>query len=440
MHSNKLLHLLSFYNPHWTNKPLDPGVGRDLLSTCIRQLDSPEVLVIKGIRRCGKSTLMVQLMDHLLRQGIAPSRILRVNFEEPLFAGEYSTDLMERIYRLHRETWCPEEKCWLFLDEVQNIPGWEAWVRSRSETEDVKICVTGSSSRMLSREIGTKLTGRHLSFELSPLSFVEFLRFKGISVTSQPEYLSRQSLLRHLFEEYLIHGGFPEVVLREHPEDKKLLLGQYFEDILYRDVATRYEIRDTANLRNLAVYLLTNASSLTSVNKLKNNFAISQTKTENYLSAMLESYLFFQLRKFSFSLKKSLRAGFKPYAVDTGLRNRVAFSFSGNTGHIVENAIFCHLHRTHEDVYYQANGHETDFAVKEGMNITRRIQVWFAEPGESNLPDRETACFTDPSPNRNTAENILITNDMDTTIRVGTATVRCIPALKFLLFDATDLL
>ncbi|HOI16738.1 MAG TPA: ATP-binding protein [Geobacteraceae bacterium] len=433
MQTNKLFEIISSYNRYWTTGNIDAGIPRDILSACLGQLDSREVIVIKGVRRAGKSTLLAQVIRELLARNVQPTAILRINLEEPLFSSEYSIELLEQIYRTYRERVQPEGRCWLFMDEVQNIPGWESWVRGRSETEDIKFFVTGSSSRMLSREIGTKLTGRNVSFEVYPLSFKEFLRFNNIEIRSELEYANRKSSLRNLFTAYLKYGGFPEVVLRQSDEEKQLLLKNYFEDLLYRDVVTRYEIRDVSSLRNLAVYLLTNVAKKTSITKLKNNFTISQDKTENYVSAIMESYLLFQLQMFSCSLKSSLRAGFKPYAVDTGLRNRVAFAFSEDLGWLVENVVFCHLKRHHEEVFYHSNGSETDFVVKEGMKITERIQVWYGDISETGVPDRELACYRKPLEGHEGARTIMVTNDYQDVVDTGVSRVLCIPAVKFLL-------
>ena len=433
MQAAKLYEIISSYNRFWSTGSIDAGITRDLLPVCLQQWDSKEVVVLKGVRRCGKSTLMAQVIRELLARNVQSTAILRINLEEPLFSAEYSVELLEQIYRTYRERVQPEGKCWLFMDEVQNIPGWESWVRGRSETEDMKIFVTGSSSQMLSREIGTKLTGRHVSFEVFPLSFHEFLRFNSLEVESELVYMARKSVFRKLFNDYLKYGGFPEVVLKERSEDKELLLKNYFEDLLYRDIVTRYEIRDVANLRNLAVYLLTNIAKLTSITKLKNNFTISQDKTENYVSAIMESYLLFQLQMFSYSLKSTMRAGFKPYAIDTGLRNRVAFAFSEDLGWLVENVVFCHLKRHHEEVYYHSSGGETDFVVKEGMKITKRIQVWYEDVSKIVVPDRELACFRTPLEEHEGAETILLTNDYEDVIEIGAARVQCIPIVKFLL-------
>jgi predicted AAA+ superfamily ATPase len=433
MQTNKLFEIISSYNRYWTTGNIDAGIPRDILSACLGQLDSREVIVIKGVRRAGKSTLLAQVIRELLARNVQPTAILRINLEEPLFSSEYSVELLEQIYRTYRERVQPEGRCWLFMDEVQNIPGWESWVRGRSETEDIKFFVTGSSSQMLSREIGTKLTGRNVSFEVYPLSFKEFLRFNNIEIRSELEYANRKSSLRNLFTAYLKYGGFPEVVLRQSDEEKQLLLKNYFEDLLYRDVVTRYEIRDVSSLRNLAVYLLTNVAKKTSITKLKNNFTISQDKTENYVSAIMESYLLFQLQMFSCSLKSSLRAGFKPYAVDTGLRNRVAFAFSEDLGWLVENVVFCHLKRHHEEVFYHSNSSETDFVVKEGMKITERIQVWYGDISETGVPDRELACYRKPLEGHEGARTIMVTNDYQDVADTGVSRVLCIPAVKFLL-------
>ena len=434
MQTSTLLKILSSHNRYWTTRNIEAGIRRDGLAQCLRQLDSKEVIVLKGVRRCGKSTLMAQVIHHLLSNETRPASILFINLEEPLFASEYSIDLLERIYRTYREQINPVGKCWLFLDEIQNIPGWESWVRGRNESEEIKIFITGSSATMLSREIGTKLTGRHISFDIYPLSFKEFLAFQSIKISTKLDYIQQQPLLRNLFINYMQFGGYPEVVLKQDNEDKGLLLKNYFEDILYRDIAARHQVRDTNNLRNLAVFLLSNTARRTSINKLKKNFNISQDKTENYVSAILESYLTLQLKKFSFSLKSMLRAGFKPYAIDTGLRNRVAFSFSKDTGWLVENIVFLHLKQHYEEIYFHSNGREIDFVIKEGMNITQQIQVWYDDIDKKTIPQRELTAFRPPDNGSDTIRHILLTNDHEKTINLGALQIECIPVIKYLLF------
>jgi uncharacterized protein len=432
MEDGKLFEILNSYNRFWATGRLDTGIPRHLLVRCIRQLEQKEVIMLKGVRRSGKSTLMAQMIGALLAKGKKPAQILCINLEEPLFAAEYSLELLERIYRLYREKIYPSGRCYLFLDEIQNIPEWERWVRGRSETENLKVVIAGSSSSLLSREVGAELTGRHVSFELLPLSFAEFLRFKGLQVGSSEAYFAQKPVIRSLFAEYRKYGGFPEVVLKDEAEDKELLLKQYFEDILHRDIVSRTEIRDTLTLQNLAVFLLSNIGRLTSVSNLKKNFGVSQDKVENYASALMESYLLYRLPKLEPSLRKSIRARFKPYAIDTGLRNRVAFSFSEDSGWLAENIVLNHLRSRHEEIYYESNGGEVDFVVKEGMKITRSIQVWHADAAETAIPEREFVAFkiNDGAAKR---QCFLITNDVTRTVRVGGTQIQCVPLVLFLL-------
>jgi hypothetical protein len=433
METAKLLEILHSANRFWTTRSIEAGVPREALGRCLREMDRKEVLLIKGVRRSGKSTLMAQIVQALLAKNEDPRQILRVNLEEPLYAPEYSLDLLEQIYRVYREKVYPAGKCFLFLDEIQNIPGWERWVRGRGETENMKIVLTGSSAELLSRETGAKLTGRQVSFEIFPLSFAEFLRFKGAAAESKEDYFARKPLIRNLLAEYRQYGGFPEVVLRPEAEDKELLLRQYFEDILYRDVVSRHKIRDILTLQNLAVFLLTNIGRLTSVTNLKRNFAVSQDKVEHYTSALLESYLVCRVPKFALSLKKSLRARFKPYAIDTGLRNRVAFTFSEDSGWLAENLVLHHLRQRHENLFYGSNGVEVDFLVKEGMRVAQSIQVWYADPAETQIPARELTPFAVHPRVADSGESLLITNDLERVEKVGKREIRCVPLAVFLL-------
>lgn len=433
MEDGKLFEILNSYNRFWATGRIDTGIPRDLLVRCIRQLNKKEAVLLKGVRRSGKSTLMAQMIGALFENGKKPAQVLRINLEEPLFAAEYSIELLEQIYRLYREKIYPSGRCYLFLDEIQNIPEWERWVRGRGETENLKIVITGSSSRLLSREVGAKLTGRHVSFELFPLSFAEFLRFKGLQVGSIESYFEQKPVIRSLFAEYRKYGGFPEVVLRDEAEDKELLLKQYFEDILHRDVVSRIEIRDTLTLQNLAVFLMSHIGRLTSVSNLKKNFGVSQDKVENYASALLESYLLYRLPKLELSMKKSIRARFKPYAIDTGLRNRVAFSFSEDSGWLAENIVLNHLRSRHEEIYYESNGGEVDFVIKEGMKITRSIQVWHANAAETAIPEREFAAFKIRGKAAEKRDCLMITNDWSGAMKVGGKQIQCMPLILFLL-------
>jgi hypothetical protein len=178
---------------------------------------------------------------------------------------------------------------------------------------------------------------------------------------------------------------------------------------------------------------MSNIGRLTSVSNLKKNLGVSQDKVENYASALMESYLLYRLPKLEQSMKKSLRARFKPYAIDTGLRNRVAFSFSEDSGWLAENIVLNHLRSRHEEIYYESNGGEVDFVVKEGMKITRSIQVWHADAADTTIPDREFAAFKIRKRAAAKRECQLITNDVSRTVKAGGALIQCVPLVLFLL-------
>jgi hypothetical protein len=154
---------------------------------------------------------------------------------------------------------------------------------------------------------------------------------------------------------------------------------------------------------------------------------------ENYASALLESYLLYRLPKLEPSMKKSIRARFKPYAIDTGLRNRVAFSFSEDSGWLAENIVLNHLRSHLEEIYYESNGGEVDFVIKEGMKITRSIQVWHADAAETAIPEREFAAFKIKDRAAAKRECFLITNDVARTVRAGGTQIQCVPLVLFLL-------
>jgi len=436
MNTDNILKILNFQNKFWATGRISAGIERELLRTCLRQRESKEIIVLKGVRRSGKSTLMAQIIQELLQSGVKPTEILLVNLEEPLFSSEYSIDLLERVYRTYRERVQPTGHCYLFVDEIQNIPSWETWIRGRQESENMKIFLAGSSSLLLSPEIGTKLTGRQVSLEVFPLSFREYLRFQGLTVSKEQEYYLHLSPIRKFFYDYLQYGGFPEVALKKEEEEKELLLKNYFEDILYRDLAARGAIRDVLTLRNLVLYLLANVGNITSINKLKNNFSISQDKVQHYLSVILESYLLFALRRFTSSLKTDQRSGFKIYAVDTGLRNRVALPFSRDWGRLVENMIFTHLRREFDDLSFGKNDGEVDFILRKGITMEALIQVWYADENETTIPPREIQGFCQMKP-ETPVPCMLLTNDLEKRIELNSTRLYCLPVTKFLLFAAS---
>lgn len=334
------------------------GLKREALST-LPDLTS-HALIVSGIRRCGKSTLLLQLLKTKFRDA------LYINFEDPRlyeFDQHDFTRLDDAIKEIGSRV--------LLFDEVQIVPGWERYVRHKLD-QGYKLVVTGSNASLLSRELGTKLTGRHITRELFPFSYREFISFKELN-------FSEDSLLQ-----YLETGGFPEYV-KSGTED---ILNHLFEDILIRDIAVRYGVRDVKALQRLALYLISNVASLITGNRLKTLFDFGATSTVmEYLSHLEYSYLLHFVPKFSYSQRKQIANPRKIYAIDTGMVTVNSGSFTEDRGRKLENLIFLHVRRLTKEIYYFSEKGECDFIIFYNGEVQKAIQVCYSLD-EGNL-DRE---------------------------------------------------
>jgi predicted AAA+ superfamily ATPase len=301
---------------------------------------------------------------------------------------------------------------------VQNVPGWEVYVRRLYDRGDLKLFLTGSSSKMLSKELATSLRGRTLSFYLYPLDFREYLAFRGIEPVRDFEYSKQRFELKKLFEEYLYEGGFPEVVL-EAPELRKKILQDYFEMMIYRDLVERYSVRNTTLLKALTKYLVTNIGnpfSVTSYYKaIKQEQEVSKGTLLEYLSYLEDISLVYFLPLFSYSLKAQTVNPKKVYCLDNGLRNAVSFTFSKDEGRLAENLVFLELMRREKEVYYWKNGGEVDFVVKEKDNSLTAANVTYSY----SIAEREVSALKKFSEEEEFApqikELILLTKDTENT-------------------------
>jgi uncharacterized protein len=337
---------------------LDLGLHRNSIKT-LPDLTS-HALIVSGIRRCGKSTLLYQLLKERHPEA------LYLNFEDTRLYDFDPSDFV-RLDKVVRES----KSKTLFFDEIQIIDRWEVYVRQKLD-EGSKIVITGSNASLLSRELGTKLTGRHITRELFPFSYAEFNAFAG----SGP---SEESVLS-----YLQTGGFPEYIKSGLDE----ILHHLFEDILIRDIAVRYGVRDVKTLQRLALYLVSNVGTRITGNRLKGMFESGSTNTiMDYLSHFEYTYLFHFVPKFSYSLRKQLVNPRKVYASDTGLINANSGSFTDDLGSRFENLVFLHLRRQFKEIYYFAEKGECDFVVSEKGAVKQVLQVCY-ELTADNL-DRE---------------------------------------------------
>jgi predicted AAA+ superfamily ATPase len=306
--------------------------------------------IIMGIRRCGKSTLMLQLLKK------ESDQLIYLNFEDIRLVGFDQSDFL----RLEQVIKGKHIKI-LYFDEIQLVDKWEIFAHQLLN-EGYQVFITGSNASLLSKELGTHLTGRHLSLELMPFSFNEFLAFHEEKPTSIN--LSR----------YLKVGGMPEYVKYEEPQ----ILMNLINDILFRDIAIRHGIRDVETLKKLTVYLISNIGRLVSANKLTDVFGIkSATTILEYFGYLSDSYLVEFLPIFSYSIKTQNRNPKKVYTLDNGIAETISLSFSEDEGRKLENLVYQHLRRKGLEIYYFKDKKECDFVVREKNSITHLIQVCY---------------------------------------------------------------
>jgi uncharacterized protein len=383
-------------------KKLDPGLTRETLPA-LPNLAS-HALIVSGIRRCGKSTLLYQLLAD------KHPHATYLNFEDTRLYDFESTDF-NRLDDLITES----QSSVLFFDEIQIINHWERYARQKLD-EGFKMVITGSNASLLSKELGTKLTGRHITKELFPFSFIEFSSFKHL----EPTEASVAS--------YLEIGGFPEYVKSETEE----ILHHLFEDILIRDIAVRYGVRDVKTLRRLALYLISNVGKLVTGNRLKTLFEIGSTSTVmDYLSHLESAYLFYFVPKFSYSLRKQLVNPRKLYAIDTGMIKVNSGSFTDDQGRKFENMIFLHLRRQFKEIYYFSETRECDFVIFDKGVARQVVQVCY-ELNPDNM-DRELNGLYDAMSHFNFAEGVIVTMTQKDRFERNGKVALAIPAHDFLI-------
>jgi predicted AAA+ superfamily ATPase len=360
-------------------------------------------LIITGIRRCGKSTLLLQLLKTKMKNAFY------LNFEDPRMATFETND----FERLSQEIIARKTKT-LFFDEIQSVLNWELFVRQKLD-EGYKIILTGSNATLLSRELGTKLTGRHLSVELFPFSYREFVAFKKLDY-------SEKSL-----SQYMQTGGFPQYVKQKIG----LILNDLLDDILTKDIVVRYGIRDSATLRQLAVYLISNIGKPVSATSMLKLFGSKANSTMlEYFSYLENSYIVQFLPQFNYSIQAQVRNPKKVYVIDIGLFTENSITFSDELGRRLENLIFIHLRRKYKQLYYFKESGECDFVAMEQGKVKELVQVCY-EVTDVNF-DREYNGLLAAMRFFNAKEGIIVTCNQKDIVRKDGQTIRLIPAYDYL--------
>ncbi len=430
MKSSEIMEILLDWN-FW-KKDIDAGIERSgLISGITRLSKMNEITVVSGVRRSGKSTMLLQFCKSLMRQGLRKEDILIVNFEDPRFKN-IDLELLNNIYETYLTELSPKKEHYVILDEVQAVRQWEKFARFLHESKKAHVFLTGSSSKLLSSEYATVLAGRHVDMEVYPLSFYEFLKFKGVEIKEKIEIISKRHEIKRLVSEYLKWGGFPKPTLLQNGQDKKELLNSYFRDIITKDIAMRYKIKNIGKLEELAKYYLSNISSLQSFNKIKNMLSISIDTVERFSRYFSDAYLIFFVKKFSFSEKEQILNPRKVYCTDTGLRNAVSFVFMENIGRLMENAVFTELKRQGKEVFYWKGKKEIDFLIKEDLKVRRLIQVCY-DIEDKETKKRETEALLEGMKEFRLKEGLIITWDYEGGEGINGKKIIYIPLWKWLL-------
>lgn len=362
MHKEKLIQTIQFWRATVEQDTLYPRV----LSKKI-DLNTVEVIDIVGSRRSGKSSLL----KLLIRTIPSSHHWLYMNFEDPFFLENNSPSVIEELIATSEE-YFGSPLSYLFFDEIQAIDQWEMPIRKLRDSKRYHIVITGSSSKLLSAELATVLSGRHRTFHLLPLSFLEYLSFRGMSARDAKDIFVRATFFSKAFEDYIACGGFPQIVL----SDDRELLKQYYYDIVERDIINRYAVREIEILKRIGVFLMTHTAKTLSVASIRKAYGISHELAATYAGYFKEVFLTFDVALFSYSLKTQQKSLKKIYAGDTGLAGAVSFRFSQDKGRMFENAIFLQLRRMEKEVYYfKSPVGEVDFIIKNPDGTYEAIQV-----------------------------------------------------------------
>lgn len=359
--------------------------------------DAPnKIKVAVGMRRSGKTYFLYQAILQQLKHGIPFTRILFINFEDdrllPLDAHKLAA-LLEAFYTLHPEN--HDQKCYLYLDEIQNVPDWPHVIRRFHDTKNVEIFLTGSSAKLLSKEIATSLRGRSLATEIWPYSLNEFMLAKKIDINKSSFGKKTQDQLSRVFQEYMQEGGFPEVV-NYSPEIRQRTLQDYIDIVIYRDIIERHEIKNIALIKYMILAMIYNVGKPFTINKFYNDaksqgYHLSKDSLYDYASYIEDAFLMFSVPMYSKSIRKIQTNPKKIYAIDTGLVRASTLEPEINMGNIFENIVYLDLRRKNYIIHYYLTKerYEVDFLVQDRQGNKQLVQVTWNMEDKVTL-ERET--------------------------------------------------
>ena len=391
------------------------------------------IVTLIGARRSGKTYILYQKIKELLKSGIKKEQILFLNFEDERLA--LTTENLDHIIQAYTELF-PEiniENTYFFFDEIQNVTGWEKFVRRIFDTKSRHIFITGSNSRLLSTEIATELRGRTITYTIYPLSFSEYLAFHKISKKLYPQ--NNKSKVIHYCEKFLKEGGFPETIFFDEQSRLKVLQ-QYFNTMIFRDVVERYKISDVGTFKFFIKKIFVNVTKPFSVNKAYNDlkslgYKISNKYLYDYFDYCNTVFISQSINKFDFSEIKQEKSDKKTYIIDNGLLSSIEFSVSGNYGKLLENMVALEFMKAGKEIFYFKKNHECDFVVRNKNNYLP-VQVSY-DITDNDTKQRELKGLAEACNYLKTDTGIIITFDNEDEFVYKNISVNVVPFYNYFL-------
>ncbi|MCP4757526.1 MAG: ATP-binding protein [Proteobacteria bacterium] len=395
-----------------------------------------KICTIVGARRAGKTFFLLQIVAKLIQETCNIEDIIYINFEDerilPLTANDLQI-ILDAYFELYGENRQP----YIFFDEIQNVDGWEQFTR-RLNAQGYRLFVTGSNSKMLSREIASALRGRTITYELFPFSFSEFLFSRNIQLDNKIRYGKKRHAINSLFDEYLFSGGYPEIVLMQSETVRQRILQDYFNTIFYRDLVERYRIKNLNLLRLWMNTLMVNISTSVSFRKYENDFKsqgekLSVATLANFSRYLEEVYFGFFVEMYSASERKRRMNPRKFYLIDPALHNYLTLRFSQNKGRLLENLVFLELRRSGKTIHYYKTkaGHEVDFVVSNENSQPTLIQVCY-DLQEIATANREKRALQAAMRELNIQTGTILTNESKDRIDENGGIIEILPVREWL--------
>ena len=438
--------LLTTWNPHFTDPAKGKWVGsvprEKYLERLKKLVDIRHVLILTGVRRAGKSTLMHQLMKHLIIEKGVPAKNVAYLFLEDVLVQQYLNlgwKLFEDLYNFYLETYNPQGKVYLFLDEIQGVKEFNRWISSKYERQEaVKFVLSGSRRSLVESESATVLTGRNVQIDVYPLNFYEYLLIKGVKVEGkasleslrQANFSQQTSILHHLGN-YLNEGGYPEIVLTEDKEVKQALASSYYRDTVARDVMVPNAVRNPQEVEILGLQVMSDFTKTHTYSSLSRPQKLSVETTKTYLDYFERAYLFFESKHFSYKTKETqdIQRARKIYVVDNGLRNFNIPLLRPDLGQCAENIVYMELRKHSGAIYYWKGKKEIDFVTMDPDLALYNVS-YTDQPHE-----RETEGMVEGLQEFNLKKGIVLTKNYSATKKVEGKTIEFIPLWAWLILN-----